>query len=99
AAVRATMPDGVLLDVQMPGLDGFDVVRQLPLPRPLVIFVTAHDEFALAAFDVNAVDYVLKPVSAERLQAALGRARDRLSRPAELRIALEGLLTWVNHRR
>ena len=76
--VRELRPDLVLLDVQMPGLDGFGVLRALDSePLPAVIFVTAHDEHAIRAFDVEAVDYVLKPVTASRLRDALRRVRDR----------------------
>jgi two-component system, LytTR family, response regulator LytT len=74
-------PDLMFLDVQMPGLTGFEVARQL-LERadeaPAVVFVTAYDQHALEAFDVNAVDYLLKPVDPARLQQALGRVRRRL---------------------
>jgi two-component system LytT family response regulator len=77
--VRTTRPDLLLLDVQMPELDGVGVVRRLKPPRPLVIFVTAFETFAVQAFDVQAVDYVLKPVSRDRLGAALERARGRLA--------------------
>lgn len=74
--------DVVLLDIQMPGLDGFGVLRTLaPEKMPLVIFVTAFDEHAVKAFEVNAVDYVLKPVVESRFRAALDRAIDRLERP------------------
>jgi len=68
--------DLVLLDVQMPKLDGFEVLELLD-PGPLVVFVTAFDEFALRAFEVNAVDYLLKPLGRERLAAALERVRQR----------------------
>jgi len=69
-------PDVVFLDVQMPGLDGFDVVRAVGVDRmPAVVFVTAHDTFAVRAFEVRAVDYLLKPVSADRLAQALTRMR------------------------
>jgi two-component system, LytTR family, response regulator len=68
-------PDLLLLDVQMPGLTGFEVVRSLASPAPLVVFVTAYDEYALAAFEANAVGYLRKPVNRERLAAALERAR------------------------
>ena len=81
AAVDRFDPDLVFLDVQMPGLNGFEVARRL-LDRgeaaPNVIFVTAYDQHAIAAFDVNAVDYLLKPVDAPRLEQALARARKRL---------------------
>ncbi len=73
-------PDVVFLDVQMPGLTGFEVARQAasrPVP-PHIVFVTAFDQYALDAFGVNAVDYLLKPVDPGRLEQALGRARRRL---------------------
>ena len=69
-------PDLVLLDVQMPKLDGFEVVELIGRATP-VIFVTAYDEFAVRAFEVHAVDYLLKPVSAERLAEAIARVRLR----------------------
>jgi two-component system LytT family response regulator len=72
-------PDLVFLDIQMPGLDGFDVIRNLPEKRlPLVVFVTAFDEYALKAFEANALDYLLKPIEDERLDEALQRVRDNL---------------------
>jgi two-component system LytT family response regulator len=71
-------PDLALLDVQMPKLDGFEVLELLERP-PAVVFVTAYDEYALKAFEVHAVDYVLKPVSRERLTEALVRARARFA--------------------
>ena len=81
---RSARPDVLLLDITMPEVDGFDVARHLPEPRPLVIFQTAHHEFALQAFDHDALDYVVKPVRRERLAQALERARTRLAslRPA-----------------
>ncbi len=77
-------PDVVFLDVQMPGLTGFEVARrllQVDAP-PQLVFVTAFDQYALDAFSVNAVDYVLKPVDAERLDQTIERVRQRLSPPA-----------------
>jgi len=75
-------PDLVFLDVQMPKLDGFEVL-ELIAPGPAVVFVTAYDEFALRAFEVHAVDYLLKPFGRERLAEALVRVRGRLAtRPA-----------------
>lgn len=79
--VAAAAPDAVLLDIAMPGMDGMDVARALgrtALP-PVVVFVTAFDTFAVAAFDIDAVDYVMKPVSADRLARAVERARERLA--------------------
>jgi len=82
AAVERLEPDIVFLDVQMPGLNGFEVARRL-LDRdeepPAVVFVTAFDQHAIEAFEVNAVDYLLKPVEASRLEQALQRARRRLA--------------------
>jgi two-component system response regulator AlgR len=80
--VAAMAPDAVLLDIAMPGMDGMDVARALGRSErpPVVVFVTAFDTFAVAAFDVDAVDYVMKPVSAERLERAVERARERLAK-------------------
>src|SRR5215475_12499012 len=82
AAVERHDPDLVFLDVQMPGLTGFEVARRL-LQRddesPALIFVTAFDQHAIEAFEVNAVDYLLKPVDAARLEQAIQRAKRRLS--------------------
>lgn len=74
--------DIVLLDIDMPGPDGFSSFAALGEPKPLVVFVTAFAEFAAKAFDVDAVDYLLKPVSSARLGEALARARRRLVDPA-----------------
>lgn len=72
-------PDLVFLDVQMPGLDGFGVLARVPPAHwPLVIFLTAHEQHALRAFDAHALDYLLKPVDDDRFALALGRARQRL---------------------
>lgn len=79
AACRALNPDVLLLDIRMPGLDGFHVVAQLdPASMPYVVFVTAFDRYAVDAFRVRALDYVLKPVQATRLNDALTRAREQL---------------------
>jgi two-component system, LytTR family, response regulator AlgR len=77
---EALSPDLLLLDIAMPGLDGIDVARALAkqTPPPAVVFVTAFDQFAVAAFEVAAVDYLMKPVDPERLQRSLDRARDYL---------------------
>ena len=75
-AVREKSPDIVFLDVQMPGIDGFEVLRRLSgSDMPIIIFVTAYDEFALKAFEANALDYLLKPINDERLATAIERAR------------------------
>jgi two-component system LytT family response regulator len=78
----ASQPVDVLfLDIQMPGLSGFEVVERVPA-GPLVVFTTAHDRHAVQAFEVNAVDYLLKPVERERLHATLDRLAGRLADPA-----------------
>lgn len=77
AAIAALeRPDLVLLDVQMMPETGFDLLPLLPSPAPAIVFTTAHDVFAVRAFEVSAVDYLLKPISPERLAAALDRVRD-----------------------
>lgn len=75
--IQEAAPDVVFLDVQMPGMDGFGVLRALRQP-PHVVFATAFDEYAVAAFDVHAVDYLLKPIRRARLEAALEQVRQRL---------------------
>lgn len=78
-AIESKKPDVVFLDVQMPEIDGFQVLESLdPKHMPTVIFVTAYDQYALRAFDIHAVDYLLKPVDAERFAQSLDRARKRL---------------------
>ena len=80
-AIEGHRPDLVFLDVQMPHLNGFDVLAALdPDKLPAVIFTTAHDEHAIAAFEINAVDYLLKPFKPERLRKALQRAREELKK-------------------
>lgn len=75
----AFAPDLLLLDIQMPEISGLDVAASLPSPAPLVVFVTAYDDYAIRAFDANAIDYLLKPYDQPRLQRALQRARERLA--------------------
>ena len=77
-AVSEHKPDLVFLDIQMPKLDGFEVLELIG-PGPAVIFVTAYDTFAIRAFEVHAVDYLLKPIGAQRFEAALECAEERLS--------------------
>ena len=80
AAIRRIGPDLVFLDLVMPGLGGFDVVERIgPARMPMVVFVTAHDEHAIRAFEVEAVDYLLKPIEDERFGRALDRVRNRMS--------------------
>jgi two-component system LytT family response regulator len=90
-AIAETTPDLLFLDVQMPKLDGFEVLelidQTLDVP-PVVIFITAYDQYAMRAFDAHAVDYLLKPFSAERFSRALERAKSRLGeRPLPVELA------------
>ena len=85
-AATELKPDLLMLDVQMPKLDGFDVLELVGGDIP-VIFITAYDSYAVRAFEVHAVDYLLKPFSAERLAEALDRARARIARRS-------GHLSW-----
>jgi two-component system LytT family response regulator len=78
AAIDALRPDLVLLDIQMPSGSGFDLLEDLD-PAPLVIFTTAYDQYAVRAFEANALDYLVKPVEPQRLEAALQRARAKLA--------------------
>jgi two-component system LytT family response regulator len=74
---RALRPDVMLVDVQLPGLSGLEVVERLPPPGPRIVFVTAHESYAVRAFELDAIDYLLKPVTRSRLREALERARRR----------------------
>ncbi|PIQ61835.1 MAG: DNA-binding response regulator [Bacteroidetes bacterium CG12_big_fil_rev_8_21_14_0_65_60_17] len=93
-------PDLAFLDIQMPGHDGFEVLDRLePDARPVVIFTTAYDEYAIKAFEANAVDYLLKPVPKDRLSDAISRASRILGTPAsrtELENRLARLLDWMD---
>jgi two-component system, LytTR family, response regulator len=80
-AIATARPHIIFLDVQMPELDGFEVVQALkPRELPAIVFVTAYDRYALRAFDVHAIDYLLKPYTRERFRLAVSRARERLDR-------------------
>ena len=104
--IEAAQPQIVLLDVQMPGMTGIELARHISAraasgetarPMPLVIFITAFDEFAVDAFEVRAIDYLLKPVRAQRLLEALQRAMTRL--PADQVQAIDQLAKATNTRR
>src|SRR5688500_12825776 len=95
--IRSEAPDLVLLDIQMPELDGIEVVREVGTEAmPAVVFVTAYDEHALAAFELHAFDYILKPVNRDRLTSALDRVvgliRADGSEPARIGPSLDALL-------
>jgi two-component system LytT family response regulator len=89
--IESLRPDLILLDIQMPGLDGFQVVAALDQP-PLVIFATAYDQYAIRAFEVNSLDYLLKPFTKARLGEALTRAKKWLDRPDDYAASIARLL-------
>ncbi len=98
AALKERRIDLLFLDIQMPGRGGFEVLEQVgPAHMPVTVFVTAHNQYALRAFDVQALDYLTKPVEPERLRAALARVKERvassaaLSNQEQLRFVLESL--------
>jgi two-component system LytT family response regulator len=94
-AIRTHSPELVFLDVQMPGLSGFDVLKQLPKERtPFIIFLTAYDQYALEAFKVHALDYLLKPIEGSRFVEAMKRAQQqiKLHSAGEIEDRLRGLL-------
>ena len=91
--ITKQQPDVVFLDISMPDMDGFSVLQALGDPLPAeIVFVTAHDDRALQAFEVHAFDYLLKPVSPERFDRLLARLRERLIPKADLGLRIDGLL-------
>lgn len=96
--IKSKSPDLVFLDVQMPGLDGFGLLRKLVekrVPLPYVIFATAFDQYAVQAFEVNAVDYLLKPFDKLRLEKAVDRARSIMETPEASAGRIETLLNQL----
>ncbi|MFC2173282.1 LytR/AlgR family response regulator transcription factor [Acidobacteriota bacterium] len=91
ALTKEHAPDLLLLDIHMPGLDGFQVVEELDDP-PLFLFATAHDQYALKAFEIASVDYLLKPFGKKRLRQALDRAKERLAAGARPQIDLQSII-------
>ncbi|MFT7559232.1 MAG: two-component system LytT family response regulator [Flavobacteriales bacterium] len=84
-SIESLQPDLVFLDIQMPGLDGFDVIKSMQSDdMPMVVFVTAFDQYAVEAFDVRAVDYILKPVEEDRLAQAIEKARANIASKSAL---------------
>jgi len=81
-AIRQLKPRLVFLDVQMPGMDGFEVLQALDArARPIVVFVTAHDQYAVQAFEERALDYLLKPFGKRRFEDTMARVKERVERP------------------
>jgi two-component system LytT family response regulator len=99
ASVRRLEPDLILLDVQMPGMDGFDLVAELGLECPAVVFVTAYDRYAVKAFEVHAIDYLLKPFDRARLDVALARARQLVAGDRTLTRRLAALVIDLQAKR
>lgn len=83
-AVRSKKPGLIFLDIQMPEMTGFEVIRKLGNSMPVTVFVTAYDRYALRAFDTNAIDYLLKPFSRERFHRAVARAHERIAGTADV---------------
>ena len=96
--IEAIRPDVVFLDIEMPGLSGFEVLEHLAVV-PLIVFATAYDEYAIKAFEANAVDYLLKPIQLPRLSATMERIRGALKQgPAPYEAALRKVLLELRHR-
>ena len=96
--LRNDCPDLLFLDIHMPGLSGFELLAELP-EQPLVIFTTAYDRYALEAFRVNSIDYLLKPIEPEHLERALGKAERfarQAERPSEMRELLKQISASLN---
>jgi DNA-binding LytR/AlgR family response regulator len=96
--IEGTKPDLVLLDIQMPRLDGFGVIKMLENP-PLVIFITAYDEFAIRAFEVNAIDYLLKPFTKTRLDRSIEKAYQVLSKKTDFINNIDGLFKTLSEQK
>ena len=99
--IRELNPQLVFLDVQMPGVDGFGVIKKLlekKLRLPLFVFATAYDQYAVQAFEVNAVDYLLKPIARGRLEKAIGKARHAIDSSESAREKLDRLVQLVEQR-
>lgn len=98
--IASIAPDLILLDIEMPELGGFDVLAALePATIPGVVFVTAYEDYALQAFDVDAIDYLQKPVSPERFAAAMQRALRRLTSGEDPRLHTDRMLSVIEHER
>jgi len=92
--LRKAQPDVVFLDIEMPGMSGFELLEQLGDPQPLVVFTTAYDQYALDAFKVNSIDYLLKPIEPAQLNRSLGKL-ERILGGTEARIDIHSVLNQV----
>src|SRR5437016_314277 len=100
--IREFNPDLVFLDVQMPGLDGFGVIKKLldkKIPLPKIVFATAFDQYAVKAFEVNAIDYLLKPFDKKRVQQSVQKARTKLNSAPSQNDKLESLVKMLESQR
>jgi len=93
--ISEMLPDVIFLDIQMPGMTGLDLLERLENDIPQRVFTTAYDQHAIRAFEVNALDYLLKPIAADRLAGALGRVSTRPGRPVSQVFVREGERCWV----
>jgi two-component system LytT family response regulator len=97
AAIKQHNPDAVFLDIQMPEMDGFEVLSHLKGPKmPQIIFVTAYDEYAVKAFEVHALDYLLKPFDRDRLRDALARIREQKKQEGDLSSKIDALIETLH---
>jgi two-component system LytT family response regulator len=99
--LRRVRPEVLFLDIQMPAMTGFDLLEKLDPPQPLVVFTTAHDQYALEAFKVNSIDYLLKPVGASQLSRALDKVERMLrgsEAPGDMHALLKQMRVLLNHR-
>src|SRR5512135_492586 len=100
--IKEHSPDLVFLDVQMPGLDGFAVLKKLidkKVPLPEVVFATAYDQYAVKAFEVNAIDYLLKPFDKHRVAQSVQKAKQRIQSPASPADKLETLVKMLEQQK
>jgi two-component system, LytTR family, response regulator len=93
--LRRQAPDVLFLDIEMPGMSGFELLQELGSPQPLVVFITAYDQYALAAFKVNSIDYLLKPIEPQQLSRAIDKLQ-RMMGGAEARGDIDALLKQVH---
>jgi two-component system LytT family response regulator len=96
--INSLFPDLVFLDIQMPGMTGFEVIEHIGVEKmPVVVFVTAYDQYALDAFEVNAIDYLLKPFDTDRFRKALDKALEKIEIKKTRKTELTNLLYEINH--